>query len=59
MKTPRPDVQRIRTLNTHTEATAGQLWYETGTAWELWQIEPAERLKRVPKSKVYAVEMKP
>jgi hypothetical protein len=51
---PRPDIG-VLCMPTYTVfLDNGQAFYETARAYELWQEKPLMRIKRFPKSRVFA-----
>lgn len=56
MRTKQPDVVRLHTALMAIEAAPGQAFYKTPKAWEIWQCEPPQRVKRIPASRVLFVE---
>lgn len=51
MRTPL-NAEAIATVTQVIEASAGQRFYETPKAIELWQEEPLRRLKRWPRKRI-------
>jgi len=48
-----PDIGAITTATMIIEVNADQVFMETPKAWELWQKDPLQRLKRWSKERVF------
>lgn len=57
-RTHRPDVEAITTAKLTIELAEGQTFYETNTAYEIWDENPLRRVHRIPKKRVYWVASK-
>ena len=48
----RPELGCIQSARMVYGLGAGQSWYETPGAYEIWQDEPLQRIKRIPKARI-------
>lgn len=52
-RTPLPKVTAIQLLTKRVERSAGQQFYRTNKAYELWQEEPLMRIRRWSDKNIY------